>query len=83
MLDMHVVIWRIDTREYVPRTDYKSAEEISQVLALSNSTVYFTVPVCNDAVDNIEKMVAAAEAPEDVPVAIERITEDDLRRYLA
>jgi hypothetical protein len=70
-------------REYVPRTDCKSAEEIAQVLALSNSTVYFTVPICNDTIDNIQKMVAAAEAPEDVPVAIESITEDDLWRYLA
>jgi hypothetical protein len=44
--------------------------------------VYFTLPISNDVVNNIEKMVAAAEKPEDVPVTIARITEDDLWQYL-
>jgi hypothetical protein len=69
--------------DYIPRTDFKSPNEIAQVLGLSDSTKYFTLPISSDAVDNIEKMVAAAESPEDVPLAIARITEDDLRQYVA
>ena len=59
--------------DYIPRTDFKSPNEIAQVLGLSDATMYFTLPISSDAVDNIEKMVAAAESPEDVPVAIARI----------
>ena len=60
-------------RDYIPRTDFKSPNEIAQVLGLSDATMYFTLPISSDAVDNIEKMVAAAESPKDVPVAIARI----------
>jgi hypothetical protein len=53
-------------KEYVPRTDYKSAKEIADALGLDEPTMYFTLPTSNGAVTNIEKMVAATEAPVDV-----------------